>query len=209
MVAALVLALGAVGVLRVVPPERPDLEPVVPPAPVVEPGRAASAPSQPARRANPRPRPVIVTTRSPAPPVAAPPVAPAQEPAAVVAEPAPAPAPALADDLDSAPPVPPAEEPSQAGNGEAIARAIAAQQRAAVRTCFEHELKEQPTLTGTVLVELDLVPPTRVEAVRISDDLDRPTFTRCVTTAMQGARFATLDEEISVRVPYVLSPERK
>ena len=43
----------------------------------------------------------------------------------------------------------------------------------------------------------------------IVDDLNRPTFTRCVTSAMQGVRFASLDEEISVRVPYVLSPERK
>jgi len=95
------------------------------------------------------------------------------------------------------------------GNGERIARAIAAEKRAAVRACFEHELKEQPKLTGTVVVELELAPPARVEAVRVSDDLNRPTFTRCVTAAMQSARFAALDEELSVSVPYVLRPERK
>ncbi|MDP2275401.1 MAG: hypothetical protein Q8K32_31935 [Archangium sp.] len=58
-------------------------------------------------------------------------------------------------------------------------------------------------------VELDLAPPARVDALRISDDVNRPTFTQCVTTAMRGVRFAALDEEISVHVPYVLSPERK
>lgn len=131
--------------------------------------------------------------------------------------------PSAVEEVESPPPAPPAEalpgdgnlestpveEPVRDGNGERIARAIASERRAAVRTCFEHELKEQPTLTGTVIVELDLAPPTRVEALRVSDDLNRPTFTRCVTTAMQAVRFAALDEEISVSVPYVLSPERK
>lgn len=78
-----------------------------------------------------------------------------------------------------------------------------------MRACFEHELKEQPKLTGTVIVELELAPPARVDAVRVSDDLDRPAFTRCVTTAMKGVRFAALDEELSVSVPYVLSPSTK
>lgn len=110
--------------------------------------------------------------------------------------------------IDDAPP-PPAEEPTKNGNGEDIARAIAAAKRAAVRTCFEHELKDQPKLTGTVVVELDLAPPDRIDGLRVSDDLNRPGFTRCVTSVMQGVRFAALDEEVSVRVPYVLSPERK
>ena len=78
-----------------------------------------------------------------------------------------------------------------------------------MRTCFEHELKDQPRLTGTVIVELDLAPPDRIDGLRVSDDLNRPTFTRCVTSAMQEVRFAALEEEISVRVPYVLSAERK
>lgn len=145
--------------------------------------------------------------------VPAPSVAPEPQ-AAVVDEPAPppppeAPASVAAEEVESAPPAAPAEEAPLDGNGESIARAIAAERRAAVRSCFEHELKEQPQLAGTVIIELDLAPPTRVDAVRISDDLNRPTFTRCVTSAMQSVRFATLDEEISVRVPYVLSPGRK
>ena len=49
----------------------------------------------------------------------------------------------------------------------------------------------------------------RVEVLRVSDDLDRPEFTRCVTSAMQGLRFAALDEDISVRVPYTLSPVQR
>jgi hypothetical protein len=109
------------------------------------------------------------------------------------------------------PPPPPPEEPAREedGNGEAIARAIAAAKRAAVRACFERELKATPSLTGTVVVELDLAPPSRVNEVRVNDDLQRPEFTRCVSAAMKDVRFAALDEEISVRVPYVLQPEKK
>lgn len=153
----------------------------VAPEPVVD------APAPPAIA----PQPVLaVVTEAPPPPPDAPPAEPPEE-------------------VEGAPAAPQAEEPAQDGNGERIARAIAAEKRAAVRSCFERELKEQPKLTGTVVVELDLAPPTRVEAVRVSDDLNRPGFTRCVTAAMQGVRFAMLDEEISVRVPYVLSPERR
>jgi hypothetical protein len=103
----------------------------------------------------------------------------------------------------------PLSEPTPAGNGEAIARALAASKRAAVRACFESELKQQPTLRGNVLVEFDLAPPDRVIDVRVSDDLERPSFTRCVSDEMHRVRFAALDEELSVAVPYVLSPERK
>ena len=106
-------------------------------------------------------------------------------------------------------PAEPAPEPAPDGNGEAIARAIAASKRAAVRACFESELKQQPTLRGNVLVELDLAPPNRVTDVRVTDDLERPAFTRCVSSEMQRVHFAALDEELSVAVPYVLSPERK
>lgn len=166
-----------------------------PPLPVAEvPTPAAVAPD-----------PVL---NAPAPPAIAP------EPVRAVADEEPPPPPDAppaepADEVEGPPPAPQEEAPAQDGNGERIARAIAAEKRAAVRSCFERELKEQPKLTGTVVVELDLAPPTRIEAVRVSDDLNRPGFTRCVTAAMQGVRFAMLDEEISVRVPYVLSPERR
>lgn len=60
-----------------------------------------------------------------------------------------------------------------------------------------------------MLVEFDLAPPDRVIDVRVSDDLERPSFTRCVSDEMHRVRFAALDEELSVAVPYVLSPERK
>ena len=110
--------------------------------------------------------------------------------------------------------MPPAEpeavsEAPDLGNGEAIARAIAADQRGAVRACFERELKGDPTLHGTVAVELDLAPPNQIAAVRVSDDLERPAFTECVSAAMRHARFAALNEEVHVRVPYVLSAEGK
>jgi hypothetical protein len=108
------------------------------------------------------------------------------------------------------PPAPPAEEEdARDGNGEAIARAIASAKRAAVRECFERELKQTPKLAGTVVVELDLAPPSTVREVRVSDDLERPSFTRCVVQTMQDVRFSALDEEVSVRVPYALTPGRK
>jgi hypothetical protein len=111
----------------------------------------------------------------------------------------------LPDDVDERP-AGRASRPEDDGNGAAIARAIADAKRAAVRECFERELKQQPKLAGTVVVELELAAPDRVEALRVSDDLERPAFTRCVTAAMQTVRFAALDEDVSVRVPYALSP---
>ena len=181
------------------------------PTPVEAPRRAVEAapvvaPPEPSRP--PEPAPVVEQPVVEQPVVAEPPPAEVRsEPAVAAAEP-PTPAPA-AEEADGPPPAPPAEEPAWDGNGAAIARAIADAKRAAVRSCFENELKQQPKLEGTVVVELDLAPPNRVEGLRVTDDLNRPAFTRCVTSAMQSIRFSSLDEEISVRVPYVLSPERK
>lgn len=136
-------------------------------------------------------------------------VAPPVEPSAEVPSEAAAAAPEVSE--VSEPPPAPAPEPveEREGNGEAIARAIAAAKRAAVRECFERELKQTPRLTGTVVVELDLVAPNTVNDVRVTDDLERPDFTRCVARTMHDVRFAALDEDISVRVPYALKPERK
>lgn len=121
-----------------------------------------------------------------------------------------APAPSSVGEGAGPPPAPPAEEEdTRDGNGEAIARAIASAKRAAVRECFERELKQTPKLAGTVVVELDLAPPNSVREVRVSDDLERPSFTRCVVQTMQDVRFSSLDEEVSVRVPYALTPGRK
>lgn len=205
---AAALALGLAAVLLSAVSGEPTPEPLTPPS-VTEAARTVTPPSPP-------PRPVKRPSRAPkpsrAPVVVAEvpaPVAPPEPPPAVIDAPPDAPPAEPAEEVQSAAPPPPAEELLPSGNGESIARAIAAEQRAAVRACFEHELKEQPTLTGTVVVELDLAPPARVDGVRVSDDLNRPTFTRCVSSAMLHARFASLDEEISVRVPYVLSPERK
>ncbi|MBL8957586.1 MAG: AgmX/PglI C-terminal domain-containing protein [Myxococcaceae bacterium] len=143
---------------------------------------------------------------------------------------APQPAPALVPESPPAPEAAPAEvvepvEPVEAplpppplvatepealvfgsGNGEVIARAIANAKRAAVQQCFEHELKSNPKLEGRVMVQLDLAPPHTVEAVKVSDDLERPAFTQCVTQAMQHLDFAGLNEDVSINVPYVLSP---
>jgi hypothetical protein len=161
----------------------------------------------------------------PATPVASPPAPPAtvsaerpvDPPPAALALAAPPPEPAAEPELSDAPAEPPAQPPPEPeaqadsdtngdSRGESIARAIADEKRAAVRKCFEQELKQQPKLAGTVTVELDLVAPDRVEALRVRDDLNRPEFTRCVTSAMQGVRFAALDEDLSVQVPYTLRP---
>lgn len=109
----------------------------------------------------------------------------------------------------SAPPLvsgEPEEQLTFDGNGESIARAIANAKRSAVQGCFERELKRTPELRGTVTIELDLAPPQRVNAVRVTDDLDRPEFTACVTTSMQRLSFTGLNEEVSIQLPYVLQP---
>ena len=129
------------------------------------------------------------------------------EPEAAELEVPPAPAPEPEADQPVAPQ--PEVEVADDGNGEAIARAIAAAKRGAVQTCFERELKQTPTLTGTLIVELDLAPPQRVNAVRVTDDLHRPEFTQCVTSTMDHLSFVALNEEVSVRVPYLLSARSK
>ncbi len=114
--------------------------------------------------------------------------------------------------IEAAAPTEPAAPPEPSiedGNGEHIARAIAEQKRAAVQTCFERELKQTPTLQGTLVVELDLSAPHRVNEVRVSDDLDRPSFTQCVSSSMDQFTFAALNEDVSIRVPYVLSAREK
>lgn len=175
--------------------------PVVPPAPV-EAAVVASVPLP----VEP-PAPVEAAAAAPVPPPVLEPRL-AQAPAAVVPEvPAAAPPPAPEPEPEAAPTA--AELPERDGNGEAIARAIAAEKRAAVRACFESELKQSPKLRGTVVVELDLAPPNRVDGVRVNDDLERAAFTSCVAATMREVRFAALDEEISVSVPYVLTPAAK
>lgn len=157
-----------------------------------------SAPSAPAATPEPAEAPTRVAVEEPVAPSEA---EPGLEPVAT---------------SDTLPPPPPAPEPEiaaeeeRAGNGEAIARDIAAAKRAAVRECFERELKQSPKLSGTVVVELDLGAPNAVNDVRVADDLERPAFTQCVQATMRDVRFSTaLDEDISVRVPYALRPEKK
>jgi hypothetical protein len=175
--------------------------------------RSAPPAEQPAERVASSPERSAPPAEQPAERV----VPPAEQPSEALVPPPPAVPPAespAAPEVDiAAPDEPPAEPlPERAapvaweGSGESIARAIADAKRAAVRKCFEHELKQQPKLAGTVVVELELAAPDRVEALRVSDDLNRPEFTHCVTSAMQGLRFAALDEDISVRVPYTLRP---
>lgn len=133
---------------------------------------------------------------------------------AAVPEPEPA-APAVEPEsqVATAPWVPVEPEPeaevADDGNAEAIARAIAAQKRGAVQTCFERALKQSPTLKGTLIIELDLAPPHLVNQVRVSDDLDQPAFTQCISSTMEQVSFAALNEEVTVRVPYVLSARAK
>jgi len=129
-------------------------------------------------------------------------------------EPEPEPEPLPAAPLPAPPLVSTEPEPQAAlvlddGNGEAIARAIQGAKRGAVQQCFERELKSNPKLSGTVVVELELAPPQQVSEVRVSDDLERPAFTQCVRAAMQSLSFSGLNEEISVRVPYAVSARGK
>lgn len=192
-----------------------DEPPVVPPTRAVEPNTPPTA-SQ-ANRAPVRRRALGTQTHR-VPPLQAAAVASARtvEPTSTLLAP-PTPAPELSDSLElevarpEPPPQPPPEPEAPADSDErgdaraaSIARAIAQEKRAAVRACYEHELKQQPELTGTVVVELQLAAPDRIEALRVRDDLNRPEFTRCVTAAMQGVHFATLDEDLSVEVPYTL-----
>ncbi len=152
---------------------------------------------------------------APAPKVEEPAPTPAPAPAVASApEAAPAPAPAPAPEVSAEPELspPPLEEAPVAledGNAGSIARAIASAKRRAVQACFERELKRSPNLEGRVTVELELAPPQRVEAVRVSDDLGRPEFTQCVQATMQHLAFTGLDEEVTVQLPYLLSPRRK
>lgn len=78
-----------------------------------------------------------------------------------------------------------------------------------LQTCFERALKQSPTLKGTLIIELDLAPPHLVNQVRVSDDLDQPAFTQCISSTMEQVSFAALNEEVTVRVPYVLSARAK
>jgi hypothetical protein len=162
--------------------------------------------AQPKVNAPEKVAPAVVVTSKPEPVSA--PVTPSRPMSAPLAapesagEPPPAPAPEPAAKLVE-------EEDERDGNEEAIARSIAASKRAAVRACFESELKQFPKLHGTVVVELDLAPPNRVNSVRVKDDLERAAFTSCVEASMKDVKFGALDEEISVRVPYVLTPAAK
>jgi len=197
----------------------PPPPPSMPVTPAIAPGPKRLSRVKPTRAT--KVTPAVVPSAPSAVAVEAPPVV--EAPAAVST---PAPAPVVVEEAVAPPPPPPAEEPAVEpepvaaaavepetvapdGNGAAIARLIADQKRAAVRACFESELKATPKLRGTVVVELDLAPPNKVGAVRVNDDLERPEFTRCVRATMESVKFGALDEEVSVSVPYVLVPGKK
>jgi hypothetical protein len=139
-----------------------------------------------------------------APPLSAPPLVSGERGAS--AEPAVSDAPLAVSAAEPAAPPEPDAPISVNGSTEAIARAIANSKRGAVQQCFERELKRAPQLTGKVLVELELAPPQQVTKLLVRDDLDRPQFTRCVTQAMQHLSFVGLEEEVSIEIPYLLSP---
>jgi hypothetical protein len=178
------------------------------PEPVVAP--AVEAPKPPAPRPVKRGKPKRTSARR-AVPEAAPALTPVAAPAVAAPEPEPEPMPMPmpAPPLVSTEPEPQAALVLDDGNGEAIARAIQSAKRGAVQQCFERELKSNPKLAGTVVVELELTPPQQVTSVTVSDDLERPAFTQCVRAAMQGLSFSGLNEELSVRVPYALSARGK
>ena len=200
----LLLLAGALGKTAwdVVVAPRPAAAAVLMPAPLAAPVQVVPAQKLGAAA---KPRAKARTPKS-----VQPALAPLPLPPMVATEPAPTPVEAAVQEPAPAPVPVPAEEPiAFDGNGADIARAIAKAKRAAVQQCFEHELKRSPDLAGTVTIELDLAPPRQVQSVRVSDDLQRPEFTACVTAAMQQLSFTGLNEEVSVQLPYVLSARRK
>jgi hypothetical protein len=91
---------------------------------------------------------------------------------------------------------------------EELARSLAAQKKGAVQLCFERELKRDPRLKGSALVQVTLEPPHRLGAVAVRDDLQRPSFTKCVREAMRSLDFPNLEEDVTVELPFALkSPE--
>lgn len=217
LLAVLLLATpGLVFTFAVHEVERPlALAPVAPRETSTASPPPALHPTRPSTKRRPRwsvarsplgtPKPTSSTPPPPTPDPPPPPPPPTADPPSLL-EPAPA---RLVAEPSASEPAVVDEVAASEGNGEVIARAIAASKRAAIRACFESELKQTPTLRGSVLVELDLAPPDKVLDVRVSDDLERPAFTRCVADEMHRVRFAALDEALSVAVPYVMSPERK
>jgi hypothetical protein len=165
------------------PSPAPPVEEPLPPLPV-----AKKKPTLKARRTK-KPAPVAKPVAAPAPVVTA------EPPPLIEADLPSAPAPLVAAEVES----------PDHGNGEDIARIIHRAKRAAVRDCYERELKKNPRLEGKVTIELDLAPPQRVEHVAVKDDLGSPELTSCVETAMKTVRFPPLDEEVSIQLPFVLT----
>lgn len=87
----------------------------------------------------------------------------------------------------------------------ALAAAIAAEKKSAVRLCYERELKRNPRLHGRVTVDLKLKSPHQVGEVRVRDNLRRASFTRCVQTTMQRISFPVLAEDLSIEMPFQLT----
>lgn len=86
-----------------------------------------------------------------------------------------------------------------------VARVIARDQRGRVQLCFERELKRQPQLRGTVLLEVDVAPPRKVVSLTVQDSLKRPRFTRCVRHALKRLRLPHVREEASLQIPFALA----
>ncbi|MGC4120395.1 MAG: AgmX/PglI C-terminal domain-containing protein [Myxococcales bacterium] len=87
---------------------------------------------------------------------------------------------------------------------EELARSLATQKKGAVQLCFERELKRDPRLKGSAMVQVTLEAPHRVGAITVRDDLDRASFTKCVKTAMKALDFPNLSEDVTVELPFAL-----
>jgi hypothetical protein len=97
-------------------------------------------------------------------------------------------------------PLTPAEEVEVEG----LARELVSQKKGAVRLCFEHELKRDPSLTDNVTVTLELRPPRRVAAVSVRDDNHDKALTRCIARAMRSLQLPVLSSDVSVELPFEL-----
>jgi hypothetical protein len=79
--------------------------------------------------------------------------------------------------------------------------------KGAVQSCYERELKRQPTLAGRMVIHFDITPRGRVDHVGFADDtLHSPAVQICITNLMRGWVLPFQPEDDApVSMPYIFS----
>ncbi|MFO0594827.1 MAG: AgmX/PglI C-terminal domain-containing protein [Myxococcaceae bacterium] len=82
--------------------------------------------------------------------------------------------------------------------------------KAAVQSCYERELKRQPTLQGRVVIHFGVTPRGRVDHVGFSDDTLRSQAVQvCISNMMKGWVLPfTPEDEVPVSLPFIFSANR-